>query len=357
MGRMRYVGVDVHKNFCQFAMMDDAGHIVEEDRFPNHDEGIQSFISRLVGYDDVRVVMESTGSLWMKLYDVIEEHGLEAVLSNPYKTRLIAEARIKTDKLDARILAHLLRADLIPRCYVPSKDVREVRSLVRHRAKLSKTRTEIKNRIHALLDKHRLKAPCGELFSKEGLEWLKGLKLSSVDDAVLKSDLGILRALDEQVGYVESKIASVALKDANVELLITMPGIDFYSAMVLSSEMGSVERFSTDKKLVAWAGMAPSLRQSGDVLRVGRITKEGNKMVRWIMVQAALNAIRSDARLRAFYERYRSRKGHHKAIVAVAHEMLRIVWFMLKRGMPYRDENKRLSLRKHNRMSRIAMDG
>lgn len=185
---------------------------------------------------------------------------------------------------------------------------------------------------------------------------MKGLELSSIDDAVLKSDLGILKAFDEEIGYIESKIASVALKDPNVVLLITIPGIDFYSAMVLSSEMGSVERFSTDKKLVAWAGMAPSLRQSGDVLRVGRVTKEGNKMARWIMVQAALNAIRSDARLRTFYERCCSRKGHQKAIVAVAHEMLRIVWFMLKRREPYRGENKRLSSRKHNRMNRLAMD-
>lgn len=137
---MRYVGVDVHKNFCQFAVMDDSGNIVGEDRFPNTDEGMQSFVSRLERFD-AKVVIESTGNLWMKLYDAIEAHGLEAVLSNPYKTRLIAEARIKTDKLDARILAHLLRADLIPRCYVPSKEIRDVRGLVKHRAKLSKTRT------------------------------------------------------------------------------------------------------------------------------------------------------------------------------------------------------------------------
>lgn len=145
-GRMRYVGIDVHKNFCQSAVVDDAGHIVKEDRFLNTDEGIQSFVSGLVGYGDVRVAMESTGSLWVKLYDAIEERGLEAVLSNPYKTRLIAEARIKTDKPDVRVLAHLLRVDLIPRRYVSSKEVRDVRSLVRHGAKLSETRTEIKNR-------------------------------------------------------------------------------------------------------------------------------------------------------------------------------------------------------------------
>lgn len=125
----------------------------------------------------------------------------------------------------------------------------------------------------------------------------------------MKSDLGVLKAFDEQISYLESKIASIALKDPNVGLLITIPGIDFYSAMVLSSEIGSIERFSTDKKLVAWAGMAPSLRRSGDVVKMGRISKEGNQMVRWIMVQAALNAVRSDARLRAFYERYRLRKG------------------------------------------------
>lgn len=205
------------------------------------------------------------------------------------------------------------------------------------------------------MDRHRPKTPCGELFSKERLKWLNGLKLSSIDDAV-KRDLGVLKALDEQIGYVESNIASIALRDPNVELLITMPGIDFYSTMVLSSEIGSIDRFSADNKLVAWAGMAPSLRQSGDVLGVSRTTKDGNKMVRWIMVQAALNDIRSDTRLRAFYERYRLRKGHQKAIIAVAHEMLRIVWLMLKKKEPYRNENKRLSLRKHNRMNRLALD-
>ena len=214
--------------------------------------------------------------------------------------------------------------------------------------------TEVKNRIHALLDKHGVRCAYKTLFSKKGLEWLKGLKLGFADDAVLRSDLALLQALNEQIGFMEAKIAALAVNDERVRLLMTMPGLDYFAASLIVAEICDIGRFSSDKRLVAWAGLAPSVRQSGERVVAGRITRQGNKLVRWVVVQAAQTARLHDERFSEFYERYAGRRGHNKAVLAVAHEMLRIVWFMLKRNEVYRGEKRGLSWRKFKRLERVA---
>lgn len=130
---------------------------------------------------------------------------------------------------------------------------RDRRQFIRHRIHLVKMRTEVKNRIHALLDKHWLRCPYPTLFSKKRVEWLRSLKLGFTDDAVLRSDLALLEALDEQIGFMDAKIASVAVNDERVRLLMTMPGLDYFAASLLVAEICGIERFSSDKKLVSWA--------------------------------------------------------------------------------------------------------
>jgi len=156
---------------------------------------------------------------------------------------------------------------------------------------------------------------------------------------------------------MEAKIAAVAVNDERVKLLMTMPGLDYFSASLLVAEICDVNRFSSDKKLVAWAGLAPGVRQSGDKTVRGGITKRGNRLVRWVLVQAAQVARIHDERFREFYERYAGRKGPQKAVVAVAHEMLRVVWFMLRRNEPYRGWDAGLSGRKFKRLERVALFG
>jgi transposase len=353
-----YVGVDVHKKVCRAAMVNDECELVDEFSFRNCSKGIEDFMMKIEAFRDrVLVAVESTANLWIRLYDSLEEHGIQVVLSNPSKTRLIAEARVKTDKVDARILARLLRADMLPLCFVPNRMQRDRRQFIRHRVHLVKMRTEVKNRIHALLDKHGLKCPYKILFSKKGLEWLKGLKLGFTDDAVLRSDLALLEALDEQIGFVDAKIASVAVNDERVRLLMTMPGLGYFAASLLVAEICDISRFTSDKRLVAWAGLAPGVHQSGERTVQGRITRQGNRLVRWVMVQAAHIARLHDERFKEFYERYSRRKGDKKAVVAVAHEMLRVVYFMLKRNEPYRGEKRGLSWRKLKRLESVALGG
>jgi len=139
------VGIDVGKHRCRAAVMGEGGSIIEEFVFTNNHQGLERLSSRLA-IDD-RVVMESTGSVWINLYDYLDDRHIPVVLANPLKTKVIASARIKSDKVDARVLAHLLRGDLVAESYVPPKHLREVRALIRHRASIVKMRTMVKNKV------------------------------------------------------------------------------------------------------------------------------------------------------------------------------------------------------------------
>jgi transposase len=147
------------------------------------------------------------------------------------------------------------------------------------------------------------------------MKWLQGLDLGFMDDAVLKSDLALLETLDGQIALMEAKIAAVAVDDERVKLLMTMPGLSYFAASLLVAEICDVNRFSSDRKLVAWAGLAPSIRQSGEKVRAGGITRQGNRLVRWVMVQAAQMARLHDERFKGFYERYSGRKSLRRLLL------------------------------------------
>ena len=343
---MRYVGIDVGKQRCRAAVMDEKGFLVEEFSFRNNSGGISGLVSRL-SMDD-SVVMESTGSVWMNLYECLEEAHVSVVLANPWKTKAIASARIKSDKIDARILAHLLRGDLVAESYVPPRDLRKLRGLVRHRMSVVKIRTMVKNRVNALIDRYGYKCEFSDLFGKKGVEWLKTLELDSLDRLMLSNYLEHIECLNRQIKRVDLEIRDEASRDEDVRLLLSMTGIGVYTALLIRSEIGDIRRFPSYKKLISWAGLAPSLHQSGNVKYHGGITKQGSRMLRWALVECARIAVRFDGRMRVFYERVKHRRGDQKAIVAVAAKMLKIIWFMLSRREPYESRNHGLYERKLN---------
>ena len=343
---------------CQAAVLDEDGVLLDEIRFGNSEEGIEGFAVRLADlHEQVKAVVESTGNLWIPVYDRLEAYGFTVLLSNPYKTRLIAEAKVKTDKVDARTLAQLLRADMLSTCYVPSEEERSRRQLLRHRLNLVKTRTQVKNRLHSLLDKHGLRIPYPTPFSRKGVAWLREQSLGFMDDAVLNSDLALLEAVEEQVQIIEEKIAALAVEDPRVRLLMTMTGVGYFTAMLLLAEIGDIERFRNEKKLVSWVGLAPRVHQSGERTWIGGVGGPGNRRLRWVMVQCAHTARQYDPRLRSFYQRYSKRSDEKSAVVAVAHEMVRIIYWMLKRNEPYRGERKPLTERKLKALRRRALNG
>jgi transposase len=350
-----YVGIDVHKKYCQAALMSEQGKITHELRFDNTQQGATSLIDLARSIDpQVQVVVEPSANFWIRIYDKLEDEGVEVKLSNPSRTKAIAEARIKTDRIDAKTLAYLLRGDLVAESYVPSRKNRERRALIRHRASLIHMRVDIKNRIHSLLDKHELSYAYTDLFGKQGLEWLRGLQLPTPDHEILQSSLHVVETLNEQIRSMDIQIAKDATNEEKVKLLMTMPGVDYYAAMVLLSEIGDVHRFSSDEKLVSWVGLAPQVHQSGETNWTGHITRKGSKRARWILGQCAQSARQHDPRMREFYERIERKHGSQKAIVAVARKMLAIMYVMLIRNEPYHGENQALTEQKHKRLNTLA---
>ena len=350
-----YVGIDVHKKFCQAALMNNDGRILREFRFDNTSEGTSGLLNLARSIDPhVKAVVEPSANYWIRIYDKLADEGVEIKLSNPLRTKAIAEAKVKTDKLDAKTLAYLLRGDLVAESYVPTRKNRDRRALIRHRASLMQMRVEVKNRIHALLDKHELSHEYTDLFGKQGLEWLRNLQLPTPDQQILHSSLQVLDTLSEQAQSMDIQIAKDAVTEDQAKLLMTMPGVDYYAAMILLSEIGDVKRFASPEKLVSWVGLAPQVHQSGETHWTGHITRKGSKRARWILGQCAQSARQHDPRLREFYMRIEQKHGSSKAIVAVARKMLSIMHVMLTRNEPYRGENRELTQQKHKRLENLA---
>jgi len=350
---MRYIGVDVGKKRCQACIMDEEGVVMEEFPFDNTFNGIRRLLEQ-IGGENCKAVLESTGNLWLRIYESLEEHGVEVKLANPYRTKAIASARIKTDRLSARILAHLLRADLIAECYVAPPETRRVNALLRQRASLVRMRTMVKNKVHSLLDRYGYRPRWRDAFGVGGMRWLKGLEMDSVDRCILDTHLRHVECLNAEIGVLDSRIASQAIESEDALLLMTMTGIDYYGAMLIACETGDIRRFPSPKHFVSWIGLCPSLHQSGSSTHMGRMKKDSNRRVRWMLVQAARSASRTDPRMRALYRRVASRRGDAKAVIRVANKMATTIWQMLTKRQPYHQVKEELYRSKLKRMARIA---
>jgi len=323
------IGIDVHKKYSYVAIVDETGEIVEEMRIENTKESLEQFASK---YKGAKAVIEATGN-YRFIYDILEKH-MDVKLAHPYKTRAIAEARIKNDSLDAKMLANLLRANLIAESYVPPKEVRELRDLTRTRKSLIEDRNRLKNRVHAILSRNGV-IDYPNPFTKKGKEYLETIDLPEIDRELLEINLSIIDKINEEIKRIDRIIQEKAKQNDDAILLTTIPGISYYSALLIKSEIGDINRFPNKFKLVSYAGLCPSIKQSGNKETRGHITKQGSRMLRWILIQCANVAIRHDDYLRSFYLRIKRRRGHNIAIVATARKMLVCIYFMLKRKEVY----------------------
>jgi transposase len=327
--------------------MNEEGRILKRERFSNDPDSLKTFMKDL---GEAKVVMES-GYCWQPIYDHLEEAGYDVRLAHPLKVKVIAEAKIKTDEIDSETLAHLLRADLLPESYVPPREIRDLRELVKRRAFLVGMRTRLKNRIHAELAKRDVDLGT-PLFTKQGRALLASLGIDAVSQL-----LPVMEALEQQIGEISGTLKRTAAEDGRARILTTILGVGYYTAMLLVSEVGDVGRFRGDKEFASWMGLVPSVHQSGEKTRIGGVSGPGNKRLRWALVESAQTAVRHDSRLGGMYERVSRRRGSGCAIVAVAHEMARIMYFMPVREEPYWDENRGLTERKLKNMGKKALDG
>ena len=221
--------------------------------------------------------MESTG-FYEPIYDTIESKGFKVKLANPLKVKLIAESRIKNDKIDSECLARLLKNNWVPESYVPDKKIREIRRIVRTRINLKKVSTNFKNRIYMELKRLKIYYD-GNIFTLEGRHFLR-----SLNNFRINIYLNSLEDIEKEIKIIENEIQKYSDKE-EVKLLITIPGIGLFSALIIYTEIGEVNRSSNSRKLVSYAGLNPATRQSSDIIYQGHITRQGAPYLRWILTE------------------------------------------------------------------------
>jgi transposase len=330
----RYVGLDVHKQFIEVCILDGTGRVVWRGRTGCLRDELENFARTKLKKTD-QVALEATTNTWA-VVAILQPHVAAVTVSNPLKTKAIAEAKIKTDKVDALVLAQLLRCDYLPSVWHPDEQTQCWRGLVTHRTALMTQRARVKNHIQSLLGRLLLPPPCKHLWSKAGMAWLQELVIPAHERLVLDSELRQLGTVEQEIDRIDTQLSAIACQEPRVRLLMTLPGVNYVVALGLLSALGDVSRFADGAHVAAYLGLVPSTRQSGRRCYQGSITKAGRSQTRWLLTQSAQHVARHPGPLGAFFRRLAKRKNRQVAIIAVARKLVTVAFLMLKNNEPYR---------------------
>ena len=324
---MHYVGINLHKRDLVIAVEDERGPVGKPRRFVCRDEA--AIVEHLSALRPFRAVIEASAS-YRWLYDRLNPLG-EIILAHPLRLRASIARPAKTDKLDAALLAHLLRMGQIPEAYAPPAAYQELRELTRTRARLSRSATEAKNHLHGLLAARNIHPPYRNPFGVRGRRWMRSLDLGVVGNLERDELIARLEHYDAQRDRLNVMLEGRATSFPQIESLRDIRGIGTYTALLVVAEIGEPERFSDPGQVASYAGLATRVYQSGGHDYHGHITRQGSPWLRWVLVQAAMKAIGRDRKLANFYERVRKRSSRHIARVAVARKLAEICWIRLRR--------------------------
>jgi transposase len=329
----RVIGMDIHRTFAEVVFWED-GKLRPAGRVSMTRAGLEGF-GRSLGKDD-EVVIEATGNA-MAVVRVLSPHVGRVIVANPLQVKAIAHAHVKTDKIDAGVLASLRAADFLPEIWLPDADTERLRRLVARRNQLVRHRTRIKNEVHAILHAHLI-PPCphAELFGRLGRIWLAQQAVPNDERAAIERRLRELDRLGEDLATLDREIAQNGIEDLAVKRLLTITGVNLIVAAGLVAAIGDVRRFADPQKLVSYVGLNPRVRQSGlGLAQHGRISKRGRSHARAMLVEAAWAAAKAPGPLRAFFLRIRARRGHQIAAVAVARKLAVLCWHLLTKEADY----------------------
>lgn len=335
---MRVIGLDVSRSVAEVAYLQD-GLLRAGGRIALKRSELEQFAQRLK--PEGHVILEATGNT-AAIVAVLKPHAGRVVVANPLQVRLIAEVKIKTDKIDAAILAQLYAAGFLPEVWIPYEQTQSWRRQVARRTQIVRQRTRLKNEIHAVLAAH---------FGKKRRTWLAAQPLPLDERLGIEQRLRQLDQLGKDLREIEQPLAQTALGQHQVERLMTITGVNALIALSLLAAIGDVHRFSSPEKLVSYFGLNPSVYQSGlQPAKHGRISKRGRSHARGMLVEAAWAAAHSAGPLRAFFLRIRDRCGEQVAAVATARKLAVIVWHVLTRDEPFAWERPALVAHKRRQL-------
>jgi transposase len=312
------VGLDVHLKSTQVTVMKLNGEIVKRERVGTNRNDLKKSLASVP--KGSKVALESVGFCWPWI-DFLRELEFEPLLANPLKVKLRAED-VKNDKVDSKTLAHLTRMNWLPTCYVPPSELRWLRSLLRHRAFRTKLSTGVKNRTKSEFRKRDISLDV-DLKTQKGRR-----EASALDVFEVSQNVELLDLMDRQSREIEALLKRKYGEVKPVQLLMTIPGVGFVSALTLYAEICDIKRFSNAEKLAHYAGLVPKVRQSGEHSSMGRESK-GDRWLKWILIEASWSHVRfcPEGHLEQVFEDTCRRKGNSKdAIKVVARKLVNVVW-------------------------------
>lgn len=329
----RFMGVDIHKRFCVFTELDSKGNVIKRGKFGNNIKELSVFAGSLDR--SVQLVVEPVlNYLWF--LDQVESYVHSVHLATPFKVRIIAESKAKTDRYDSRMLAELLRINFLPESFIAPREVRELRELIRQRYHLVRNRAMMKNRIRHLLFLNGSQVRAKDVSSAKALKEMRSLPLPGVTGQSIAQYQRLIKELNQTIKSLESEIIKRSRGIEMVELLQTIPGIGCLFAVIIYAEVVDIHRFKNRKAFASYTGLTPMVRASGNKVITGGITRIGSKPLRTVLVEAALKAPRHSPSLNRMFMRIQYRSSVQKARVAVAHKLALIIYAMLKNKEPFR---------------------
>lgn len=329
---MRIIGLDVHRSFAEVAILEN-GKLRSGGRIVLQHEPVVAFARTLRADDEV--VLEATGNSAI-LVRLIAPFVRRVVVANPVQVRAIAWAKVKTDKIDAGVLAKLHASGFLPEVWVPDEETQTRRRVAAERTQLVSHMTRLKNRIQSVLHANLIPRYAGALFGKRGRAWLDAQPLAEDQKRTIARHLGELDRIGAELAELDKVLANEALGDDRVRRLMTIGGVNAVVAMSVLAAIGEITRFASPEKLVSYLGLNPRVRQSGERPAFhGRITKQGRAHARAMLVEAAWSVVSGPGPLRAFFLRIRAKRGNQVAAVATARKLAVLIWHLLSKGQDY----------------------
>jgi transposase len=309
---MHSVGIDLHRSLSHVAVIDEEGDVLLSRRIVNDPAMFLELLAEIDG--ECRIALEATYG-WEWLADVLHDAGYELHLSHPLRTKAIASARVKTDAVDAKTLAHLLRTDLLPEAYIAPRELRDLRDRLRHRVALTRMRSALQHRVGAILAKRGIKRPYSDMFGPAAIRFLAELELPEAPRRRMLRTLALVGDVTREINITTEEIDARAKADPYVEVRVRRR-----------------QAVRTARQLCSWAGMTPTVGSSDQRIRLGRISHQGSPALRWALVEAAQHATRGGGPLRESFERIAKRRGRNIAKVAVARKILTLCFYGLRDG-------------------------
>jgi transposase len=349
---VRGFGLDIHRDFCEVAIAEQ-GRVRSAGRIHSRVEALELFAQSLAAGDVVALEATSGAD---KIVSLLQRHGVRVVVANTRKLKSISEAKAKTDRLDAQMLARLLVSGLLDEVWTPDERTRALRRLTNRRERVVRARTRAKNEAHGVLGRNLCeRPPVTDAFGKAGRRWLAALELPVDERLTLAGCLRQVDFLDAEVEALDREIARQALAWPEVLRLMTVPGVNVQTAATFMASIGEIGRFSSPRKLVSYLGLDPRVRQSGNgPARHGRISKAGASETRHMLGEVAWKVMQTPGPLRAFFERIRTRRGEQIAATATARKLAVLFWHMLTRSEDYAFGRPAMTRNKIRRLELLA---